>query len=475
MSSPSPAPGARPGGGPLLSNLLLALLSAGAVLVTAETALRSWAPVSLATIGHPFGTNAERYGWGFEPRETVLITDPDTGQVSVEKTNAAGWRDRDHSPGRVPGVFRILVLGDSLTYGAIVPLDDIYTRRLERLLLHKGYAAEVISIGLGGWGTDQELEALRLEGLSYEPDLVVVQFCSNDPRDNQVTLKEARKPFRYELGPSGSLLRLNNPWFVEKHRNELAQLRWERFRDRLEILKRGALLLRRLQGRARPTVQPVPSPGVRTEYVVADWGLLLLSDEFGIDPGSGFATWLKALRGHPLPVEKFRRRVASIPQASRSEEILRTFENRWFRDKWVKQYTGGLLPPQSNDVRLMHALLDEMLRLSRQVGAPLLVFSTHDRGMADWDRYWFHLAAGPEIPDHFLAQNDMLKEWARTRGMDFLVPDQPITRARNDPHPNQQGNEVMARALAAYLENRYGAVMPRRDGQPSKAPGGPAS
>lgn len=63
--------------------------------------------------------------------------------------------------------------------------------------------------------------------------------------------------------------------------------------------------------------------------------------------------------------------------------------------------------------------------------------------------------------------NDPLREWAKSRKVDFLLPDRPIVRARNDPHPNQQGNEVMACVLAHFLEMRYGAIIPRRSGGPA--------
>jgi hypothetical protein len=276
---------------------LLAMVSAGLVLVGAEAALRAFAPVSLVTIGHLFNANAALYGWGYGPRETIVIADPDTGEVYVDRTNAAGWRDRDHLPGRVPGVFRILVLGDSVTVGAIVGLDDLYTRRAEDLLQRSGYSAEVVSIALGGWGTDQELEALRLEGLSYAPDLVIVEFTANDPWDNVEPMESGTKPFRYELDAGGALVRRGNPWFVRKHEAEMKGLAWRRLRDRFEIFKRTALLSEFLRGKERPKVQPAPGKGARLEYVVGDWGLGLLSEEFGIDAKSPVATWLRERRG----------------------------------------------------------------------------------------------------------------------------------------------------------------------------------
>jgi lysophospholipase L1-like esterase len=75
-------------------------------------------------------------------------------------------------------------LGDSVTFGAIVPAKKNYTRVLGDKLINNGYNVEVINIAYGGWGTDQELEALINEGLRFKPNLIIVQFCKNDITDN---------------------------------------------------------------------------------------------------------------------------------------------------------------------------------------------------------------------------------------------------------------------------------------------------
>ena len=54
---------------------------------------------------------------------------------------------------------------------------------LFRSLLQRmaGSNAEVISLAKDGWGTADELAALRREGLAYRPDMVVVGVVTNDP------------------------------------------------------------------------------------------------------------------------------------------------------------------------------------------------------------------------------------------------------------------------------------------------------
>jgi hypothetical protein len=108
-----------------------------------------------------------------------------------------------------------VVIGDSVTRG-VVPLDALYTRQFERLLRQSGMKVEVVTIGCGGWSTDQELEALRLEGLAYDPDVVLVQFDANDLDEvlsPYVGMDKKKlywaKPFRYDLSPDGQLVRLS--------------------------------------------------------------------------------------------------------------------------------------------------------------------------------------------------------------------------------------------------------------------------
>src|SRR5205814_1109641 len=116
--------------------------------------------------------------------EYVQILDPDTGTVYGDTLNAGGWRDEERTIEKRPGSYRIVAVGDSVTYGAVVAKNDTWTAQLQRKLRDAGMSAEVINIGYGGWSTDQELEALLREGLAYKPDLVVLQFCVNDPLGN---------------------------------------------------------------------------------------------------------------------------------------------------------------------------------------------------------------------------------------------------------------------------------------------------
>jgi len=99
------------------------------------------------------------------------------------RINAQGQRDDVDRPTAKPkDVYRIVVLGDSFTFGGKAPLDQTFPRSLERKLqrLDGSRRYEVVNLAVPGYNTEQEMLRLREEGLAYRPDLVVVNFVLND-------------------------------------------------------------------------------------------------------------------------------------------------------------------------------------------------------------------------------------------------------------------------------------------------------
>jgi GDSL-like Lipase/Acylhydrolase family len=96
--------------------------------------------------------------------------------------NAQGQRDDADRPTAKPeGVYRVVVLGDSFTFGGKVPLEQTFSRTLERKFQRlDARRYEVINLAVPGYNTEQEMLSLREAGLAYRPDLVVVNFVLND-------------------------------------------------------------------------------------------------------------------------------------------------------------------------------------------------------------------------------------------------------------------------------------------------------
>jgi hypothetical protein len=97
--------------------------------------------------------------------------------------NAKGLRDVEHSYDKPRGHFRILGLGDSYTFGYGVSWSDCYLTILKRRLNGNSQPIEVINAGCPRWGTADELIFLTMEGVKYQPDLVLLAFHDNDVTD----------------------------------------------------------------------------------------------------------------------------------------------------------------------------------------------------------------------------------------------------------------------------------------------------
>jgi hypothetical protein len=75
----------------------------------------------------------------------------------------------------------LVVLGDSYSFGTGVSDGEEYPSVLGRAL-EPDY--DVINLGVGGHGLTQEIRRFYEFGILYEPKVVLLQFCSNDPSDN---------------------------------------------------------------------------------------------------------------------------------------------------------------------------------------------------------------------------------------------------------------------------------------------------
>jgi lysophospholipase L1-like esterase len=109
--------------------------------------------------------------------------------------NAQGLRDRDYVLAKPSSAFRIMILGDSTTFGWGVPAEDTAAKILERTLNADGgdRRFEVINAGVGNYCTVQEVTYYLERGRSFHPDLVVLQYFINDA---EPVPREARSFFR---------------------------------------------------------------------------------------------------------------------------------------------------------------------------------------------------------------------------------------------------------------------------------------
>jgi len=165
-------------------------------------------------------------GWSLKPGSQAL------GYVSGHEVdyriNSRGLRDDDTDYKKPDGIFRIVVIGDSNTFGYGVPIERHFTSLLE------GYFKNVavINMGVNAYGIDQELLFLRSEGFRYEPDLVLAfiphysdhrhmynnRFGMNKPRferkGGNLVLTNTPVTNDLEIATSKSIIRYIHWWFI---------------------------------------------------------------------------------------------------------------------------------------------------------------------------------------------------------------------------------------------------------------------
>jgi len=119
------------------------------------------------------------------------------------RTNSYGLRDFDFARTPAKNTFRILCLGDSLTFGNGVTAEATYPKQLEKLLNGSAGARrfEVINAGVPAYDTWQEITYLEKYGIEFRPQLVIVGVYAND-------VVPKPKVIPRSVGESGSLKRV---------------------------------------------------------------------------------------------------------------------------------------------------------------------------------------------------------------------------------------------------------------------------
>jgi lysophospholipase L1-like esterase len=96
------------------------------------------------------------------------------------RINEQGIRD-DRSVGpKAPGEKRLLILGDSVTFGAMVSTEQAFPAQLQQRLRATGNSWRVLNGGVTSYDSAQEADWLDVFGLAMEPDAIAVAFCPND-------------------------------------------------------------------------------------------------------------------------------------------------------------------------------------------------------------------------------------------------------------------------------------------------------
>lgn len=152
--------------------------------------------------------------YDFRPNESGMIAD------TYVHTNNLGFRGRRPTLKKRPGMFRIVCVGDSVTFGYNATTDDrAYPAVLQRLLDPKDETIEVINAGRPGFESRHVAAFLKQRILdvdsdnrpgpgSLEPDLVLVECGWNDARQFSPPIEAKGPSLAHRLSEWIYLIRL---------------------------------------------------------------------------------------------------------------------------------------------------------------------------------------------------------------------------------------------------------------------------
>lgn len=222
------------------------------------------------------------------------------------RINNLGFRDsRDYALAKEPRTFRIVVLGDSVTFGHSSVYEHTYPFLLEQHLQRwrPDVDWQVWNVAVPGYNTSQELAHLKEIGPTFKPDLVVVGFFENDLVDNR-EVSEPGLVRRVGASVLSSLQR--HIYSFDLYKKVFLRLAWklsssDAYRQRLEGIADNEKLLATMEDASLSKQQQITKfdrlndeqlRGACPHAAPADGALVDAAER-----QPGFADWIDAVRG----------------------------------------------------------------------------------------------------------------------------------------------------------------------------------
>jgi hypothetical protein len=178
----------------LLFRLIAVILGFAAAFGLAEIAVRTICPQETGPVRFAFNPQL-----GEIPVPNQKGRQAHRGNFDFTySNNSLGFRgSREYGP-KKPGEFRLLLLGDSFTYGLGVNDNQTYGYHLQQSLRRHHLDAVVIDAGNPGHGTDYALKLFQTFGAKLQPDVTVLGFFP------AFFERDAQGEY-YTIGPNGEL------------------------------------------------------------------------------------------------------------------------------------------------------------------------------------------------------------------------------------------------------------------------------
>jgi len=119
----------------------------------------------------------------YDPQYQLLPGAKNPWIEAEEKFNDEGFRGKQITVQRLPGVMRIITVGDSTAFGTNVQADETFTFLLEKQLIEKGMQVEALNAGVPGTNIWQQRLLFEKQVVKFRPDLVILYTAVNTRPD----------------------------------------------------------------------------------------------------------------------------------------------------------------------------------------------------------------------------------------------------------------------------------------------------
>ena len=164
----------------LLFSVITFTLSVGFILLGGEFIIRFLDPQELTSDVIEMDPDLDFH---LRPNAQGWMTSP---EYSAEiKVNSLGFRGKEMSLQKKPGVIRVLFLGASFIFGHGLHEEETLPYRVEQELNRKLPGKfEVINGGVYGYSTANDLELLKKYGLPLKPDVIIILVMTKTMEHN---------------------------------------------------------------------------------------------------------------------------------------------------------------------------------------------------------------------------------------------------------------------------------------------------
>jgi hypothetical protein len=214
-----------------------------ALMIGVELFVRAFFPQRLdgtSIQGQRFSVRDPAIGMRYAASAHWRFTHP---EYTVEYViNADGFRDAKVHPMPKPsGTTRVLLLGDSFTFGQGASYEDIWPVIVEKHLANSGDRhIDMVKAGIQGQNTRSELTLMQELIPKYDPDVIVVGFMINDLYDNSLYGLEEEKLEADPIGKNGVEDEPERSWLRTLQHTYVQNSRYSEF-HLLSLLRRMLL------------------------------------------------------------------------------------------------------------------------------------------------------------------------------------------------------------------------------------------